>query len=33
MSANGMDDESISKILAMNLEDVKRITGRTATDK
>ena len=33
MSTNGMDDESISKILEMSLEDVKRITSHTATNK
>ena len=33
MSANGMDDESISRILEMGLEDVKRITNPTSDSK
>ena len=33
MSANGMDDESISKMLEMDLDEVKRITSSATTGK
>ena len=33
MSANGMDDESISKMLEMDLDEVKRITSSAITGK
>ena len=33
MAANGMDDEYISKILEMDLDEVKLITSRALTAK
>ena len=33
LSANGMDDESISKMLEMDLDVVRRITSSAATGK
>jgi predicted transposase YdaD len=33
LSANGMDDESISKMLEMDLDVVRRITSNAATGK